>query len=294
MRIKIQPAFVAYSLCIAFLNSWQICVCTLLSLILHEIGHCVASYIVHDRINTVELTPFGGVIQYVPGASPRKGIKGFCVASAGPLVNYLMLLLLAFKPVQILLGRSLARSFAAANLSILALNLLPVFPLDGGRMLFCIGYYVFPIAQMVTCLSGLGICAGLSLIILSIYGFAVHSILNCSLLFVGLYLIVCAHKTGKIALVENTYAAIQEQSQPVARIHQVRVYHVPNNTSIYELVTYIIGKPAWYASVFLFENESLEECSITSQALCKLFLENPSSTIAEAFQLSIQKQEKSG
>jgi len=292
MKIQIHPVFVLYFLCVGMLSSGNTCICTLLALLFHELGHCVACFAVHEKISKITLTPFGGIIQYAHGTSPSKGLKGFCVASAGPLVNYAMLLSLALKPIQSLLGQSLARLFAVANLNMLLLNLLPVFPLDGGRMLFCIGYYVFPVTNLISFLSNLGICAGLIFIAFAIYGVCVHAVLNLSLVFVGFYMIFCACQSARAALTENTYAIIQERMQMQQGVRPVRLYRISKDARLCDLLIDIVSRANRFDVEFLFENDRFEACRISDQMLCRLFLETPSATISQAYPAYCIKREK--
>lgn len=292
MRIQIHPAFVLYFLCIGMLSSRDTCISTLLALLFHELGHCVACFAIHEKISKITLTPFGGTIQYAQGTIPRKGLKGFCVALAGPLINYIMLLSLALKPVQSFLGQSAARLFAAANLSMLLLNLLPIFPLDGGRMLFCIGYYLFPVTNLIAFLSNLGICVGLIFIALAIYGIRVYSVLNFSLVFIGFYIFICARQSARAALAESTYAIIQERMQKQQGIRPVRLYRVSKDTVLSDLLIDVVSRANRFDAEFLFENEHFEECRISDQMLCRLFLETPLATISQAHPTYSIKREK--
>ncbi|MEY2786400.1 MAG: putative zinc metalloprotease Rip3 [Planctomycetota bacterium] len=108
--------------------------------LLHELGHCLVAR--RHGIGVVDITlwPLGGMarmsaIPESPGIEAR-------IAVAGPAVN-LALFVLAL-PLALLDGRVLAlpalasellRWFLAANLVMALFNLLPAFPMDGGRIL---------------------------------------------------------------------------------------------------------------------------------------------------------------
>lgn len=123
---------------VIFIGSIFVCV------ILHELGHCLAAR--HFGISTrdITLSPLGGLAALEE--SPRNWKEELWIALAGPAVNLVICLLilpyLIFNPMaltQLLqatnsLDAFLARLFLG-NFMLLAFNLLPAFPMDGGRVL---------------------------------------------------------------------------------------------------------------------------------------------------------------
>ncbi|HSF17643.1 MAG TPA: site-2 protease family protein [Vicinamibacteria bacterium] len=105
------------------------------SVLLHELGHSVVALRYRVPVRSITLFLFGGVAQI--GADPPSAIAEFRIAVAGPLVS---LLLAAFfyvvQPmvagIEPLLG--LAKYLAYINLAIVLFNLIPGYPLDGGRV----------------------------------------------------------------------------------------------------------------------------------------------------------------
>ncbi len=105
------------------------------SVLLHELGHSVVAlrYKIPVRSNTLFL--FGGVAQI--GAEPPSAIAEFLIASAGPLVSLILAAL--FYAVQPLVGGiepllGLAKYLGYINLALVLFNLIPGYPLDGGRV----------------------------------------------------------------------------------------------------------------------------------------------------------------
>lgn len=108
--------------------------------LLHELGHCLVAERHGIRVVDITLWPLGGMarmsaIPESPGIEAR-------IAIAGPAVNFALFALAL--PVVLLDGRLLAlpaalsellRWFLAANLVMGLFNLLPAFPMDGGRIL---------------------------------------------------------------------------------------------------------------------------------------------------------------
>ena len=110
---------------------------------LHEFGHAMAARRYGIRTRDITLLPIGGVAR-LEGV-PRDATKELMVALAGPAVNvalaavtYLFLALgrgpLGFGEAMDVGGGFLDRFFWM-NVSLAVFNLLPAFPMDGGRVL---------------------------------------------------------------------------------------------------------------------------------------------------------------
>lgn len=110
--------------------------------ILHEFGHIIAGWRYGIRTPDVTLLPIGGVAAME--RMPEKPGQEIVVALAGPAVNLViaavltLLLGLRFDPAQMsveALQSSFWAQVAVANVVLLVFNLIPAFPMDGGRVL---------------------------------------------------------------------------------------------------------------------------------------------------------------
>ena len=184
-----------------------------MALLIHEAAHLAVGHSMGERIESIELTPFGGIIHYSSGASPHKGVKGVAVAAAGPLANYALIGLMSFPEMQLFLPYYFIRQAILMNAGMMFLNLLPVLPLDGGRIVFYIGYYVLPVGVLTSILSFGGMAVGIIMTGLSLYGTIEFGKINLSLLLVGGYLAVYAYRNRGIMLSENMYTLLQERQE---------------------------------------------------------------------------------
>lgn len=110
-----------------------------LCILLHEMGHALVGRAEGTPVRGITLFMFGGVSEL--GEEPTSAANEFLMAAAGPIVSLVLALLLGAlaavghaagwpAPVVLVLGY-----LAFVNGMVLLFNLVPAFPLDGGRIL---------------------------------------------------------------------------------------------------------------------------------------------------------------
>lgn len=111
----------------------------LLSIILHELGHSVVAILYGCRVRQITLMFTGGAAQME--RIPRKPLAEFLMAAAGPFVSLLIgiscFLIDPYVPLaryENLAGKTIVGWIGIVNLTLLVFNLLPAFPMDGGRI----------------------------------------------------------------------------------------------------------------------------------------------------------------
>jgi Zn-dependent protease len=105
------------------------------SVLLHELGHSVVALRYKIPVRSITLFLFGGVAQI--GAEPPSARAEFLIATAGPLVS-LLLAALFYTAEPLVAGAEpllgLAKYLAYINIALVLFNLIPGYPLDGGRV----------------------------------------------------------------------------------------------------------------------------------------------------------------
>lgn len=175
--------FLAYFACVGWSDGgWRTAFWTVADVLtafacitLHELGHCYAAFRFGIGTRRILLTPVGGVAEL--NGIPRRPREELIMALAGPAVNFVLaalLVLVVGVPAGWPLGdveyadglRGFGQFMLTWNLVMGTFNLLPAFPMDGGRVLRAglatfLGYgdatFVAATVGKVICLAGIGL-----------------------------------------------------------------------------------------------------------------------------------------
>lgn len=113
-----------------------------LSIVLHEFGHAAAALLYRMPVRGLTLFAFGGRTEV--DETNIRPTQELLIAAAGPFVSLLLALgwgaawWLSEGPFQ-----SLALALSMTNIGLLVLNLMPGYPLDGGRILKASLWFLF-------------------------------------------------------------------------------------------------------------------------------------------------------
>jgi stage IV sporulation protein FB len=183
--VRIHPLFWLI-VCSAVWTGYFIEIITLFVLVLiHELGHAAAAGAFGWRVDSIELLPFGGVVKTDEwGTVPSR--EEMTVALAGPFQHILMILISLFFFRQGWWTKEWTEYFIQGNLMIAGFNLLPVYPLDGGRVFLSALSYFFPYRFCLHFTLWTGMAGSLALCVLALFwspgGILVH------LLILGIFL----------------------------------------------------------------------------------------------------------
>ena len=133
LRLSVTPAAIALGCCWLCLNPGGLLGPFLLGVACHEAGHLAALRLLGVPVTALRVTALGCILE--TGAMSYRAEA--CCAAAGPAASLL---------VCLLLPRLLPRT-ALISLLLAAGNLLPLWPLDGGRILLAVASQHLPLAQ---------------------------------------------------------------------------------------------------------------------------------------------------
>nr|MBI1231748.1 CBS domain-containing protein [Cytophagales bacterium] len=149
-----------------------------LCVILHEFGHALTAQKYGIQTRDIILLPIGGLarLERIP-EDPRQELQ---VALAGPLVNvvifFFLSIIIYLAGIQLELaedthvdGETILLFLASANLFLALFNLLPAFPMDGGRVLRALLSLRMPRVKATQIAGGLGQFMGIAFVFFGLF-----------------------------------------------------------------------------------------------------------------------------
>lgn len=208
------------------------------SVVLHEFGHALMARQVGLSIRGITLFFFGGVAE-MDSEPPSPGAE-FLVAIAGPAVSFL-LAIGCFVTYGVLWGVAVTPAalgvieyLALINLALLIFNLVPAFPLDGGRVLrSALWYWKRDLRWATQIASRIGRGFGTLLIAYGVFEILVQQNLVGGMwkCLIGMFLRNAAQMSYRQVLLRRTL-----EGETVGRFTKTDPIVVPRAISIAELV----------------------------------------------------------
>ncbi|MGO4693333.1 M50 family metallopeptidase [Paenibacillus sp. 2TAB26] len=187
---SVHPLFVIIMLGSVMTGYFAELITLFLLVLVHEIGHVIVARGYGWTIKEVKLLPFGGVVEVEEaGGVPAK--EEAIVAIAGPLQNVWMGLA-AWGCGQLgIWDLAWAEYVWKANLMIGLFNLLPIHPLDGGKLLQAALSYTVNYYKMLIWSARISLFFSVLMIIVSLLPWLVYKDgIQLNLLIVGIFLVM--------------------------------------------------------------------------------------------------------
>lgn len=136
MKIKLHPLFLIAGLVSAFVGGLPVFIICVLTALLHECGHIFCAHKMGYECKSIKLMPYGAsALCDIDGISVTDEVR---LALAGPTVNLLICVGTAGLWWFIPDTYAFTDTVFYANAGMLFINLLPAYPLDGGRVASCL------------------------------------------------------------------------------------------------------------------------------------------------------------
>lgn len=184
-----------------------------LCVLLHELGHALTAKRYGIRTLEIVMYPIGGVARLEKQAEPRPEL---IIAIAGPLVNFVIagLLIGLMSAVKIdKVVEDVVRRIAVANIYLAVFNLLPAFPMDGGRILRAA--VAMRRGEQVATRIAAQIGRGLA-VLMAIYGILVGQIF---LILIALLVFLAATQEGAMSEGRALTAGLPVRSAMITEFH---------------------------------------------------------------------------
>jgi Zn-dependent protease/predicted transcriptional regulator len=214
------------------------------SVLMHELAHSFVALQHGIEVSSIRLFIFGGVAHV--SSEPRTGRHEFLIALAGPATSMILGFLFGAIYVFLLLAGIFSAAGAVAyylcwaNILLAIFNMIPGFPLDGGRILRAILWDRWnDLTRATKVVSKIGNSFALFLIVLGVLQFLVtqNVVSGLWMIFIGLFM--------KQSAVGSYHAVVLRQALAGVQVRQImteRLVTVDGLTSADELVRDYIYK----------------------------------------------------
>lgn len=127
MRIRIDLKILIFLIIFYFTNQLREYLIIMFFCVIHEIGHIIAGLTLKMKPEKIELMPFGLCASFYGNFNDKNfKIKEIFIALVGPIMSLALVILYTYINIP---------EAVYPNILILLLNLMPIYPLDGGRIL---------------------------------------------------------------------------------------------------------------------------------------------------------------
>ncbi len=256
-NIKIHPIFLFVGCVFIVTGKGLPLIIYLIFLLFHEWVHFETAKVLGTCLFGCEVTAFGCRIEgSLIDTSP---INEIVIAMLAPFINLFIgaMVVASWQVFPFLIDYT--KTIAVVNFSIFLANILPVYPLDGGRCLFVLLKCKFSVKTSEIIMVVLGVLASISfafMFVLSVvYGRVNFSFLTFSL-FIFIFSIRDLRRDVLLKKVRNSLIMPTK--------NQVRIVEIQEDTKLFEMIKEIKSQ---YVTYFVLKNKGFSDFSFSERQL---------------------------
>lgn len=247
LRFKVHPTFLIFAIILIYFGQGFLFVNYLCVILLHEFSHAFVARSLGYNLTSISLIPFGVSLDMSSfNMSPKDEIK---IALAGPLLNAFLCLVLFMLWWIFPNTYNYTLLFFYANFVTCVFNLLPAFPLDGGRIfrgLFSLKMYKKTAIKLCKIINIFVISCLLFLFVYSLFFTP-----NFTYLFVAFCVATGLFETDK----NNGYTYVKFISQKKnKKVLKIKNLYVSSSEQLYKIYKYINNFS--YINLYIFDKNN--------------------------------------
>lgn len=237
-EFRLKPSFIVLTLAMAALGYGELWAMLFVLMSLHELAHIFTASAWGGVCERITIYPFGQCA-VINGLDDMSIFRRFAVLFSGPFFN--LLLGLVF----------LNSDFGKASLAIAVFNMLPIYPLDGGRLLQTAAGFIFGSLRSAMWLARLSYVSSCLMVAVGIVQLVLFEY-NCTLLLLGLFLL----KVNKREYVNSSFSCYKAMvHKNMKRAMPVR-FMAMSEYSVIKTVLYRMGND-YYTVVAVVGREGI-------------------------------------
>ena len=260
-KFNVNPAFFIILIWLIFATDIIVAVSYFLVILIHELGHYYVAKYCGYKLSKFSLSPYGVSLSYYGQTLEQK--DEIYIALAGPVVNLVVALItVAFWwifPTFYLVSYN----FVEVNLIIALTNLLPAFPLDGGRI------FVSLFSNIVERRKALKITIIFN-VVLSVMFFILFFIF-CFINFNPTYLLFAVFLTMGVLDLNflSKYEKINVFNKKMKNFSKPKIYVINENVKLKDILNKIEGNKTY---LFVLMQENGKSIILSDEFILKLSL----------------------
>lgn len=233
LKISIHPLFYAFVILLIALGEWVTFFNYMAVLFLHELAHAYVARRLGYEINNISVMPFGIALNLKETKMYHR--DEIIVALAGPMMNLILIILCVAMWWIIPVTYIVTNMFVFANAVTLVFNLIPILPLDGGRVMIGLLSEFFDRKKVCKWCYLFNIFAALLLFVAFTLSIYYHSI-NITYLFAGLFVLLAGIPTRDKTLLYSYNNITIEKAYGVIR---TRIITLRDDTLLFKATKYL-------------------------------------------------------
>jgi stage IV sporulation protein FB len=264
LKFSISPLFLVFGAFLFYFQFGSLFAAYLLAILLHELGHALVAKKLGYQLNAIKLMPYGTQLSIQNQINSVK--DDLLISLAGPAVNLVLIVLTLALWWLFPIIYVYTELFVVANIISLLFNLLPVFPLDGGRVALTLLSRKIKRERAYKIMQTFGAVSAILFFLLFLISFFYR--LNTTFFIISFFLMESSLSKNKTILYQTIF--ILNAKKTIKKPRQVRHLVLPNETTLIAAAKLV--QPHYYTVFYVLDDEQNIMRTVTQKQLQQCLL----------------------